>query len=303
MPKDPQGQRGNKPRAPQHPVQRSSGNRKKSVGQEAQLEARRRRNRWIGYGSIVAVVVVVGAFVLVKALGGSSTPSATSSTSPAAGIPVAASITNRLTSVPLKTLAAASVGDLTAPASISDPPLTAAGKPDLLYIGAEFCPVCAAERWPLYVALSKFGSFSPQPGQIHSAVADDDIATVTFYKTAFSSPYFTFTPVETTTNQPSDGYYVALQKPTTAQQTLWQAHTNQSFPWLDFGGKQQLNSAQYDPTVLEGRSFQSIAGDVGNNSTVVGADVDASAAVLIRTICNTLTGGKPADVCSAVGRG
>jgi Domain of unknown function (DUF929) len=305
VPKNQQGSGGKagKTRVPQHPAARPSGNRKHSVGPQSRLEARSRRNRWIGYSSIAAVIVVVAAFVLVKAFGGSGTPSASSATSPAAGIPIAASITHRLASIPLKTLAAAKPDDLTSPSKISDPPLTADGKPDLLYIGAEFCPICATERWAMYVALSKFGTFSPEPGQIHSAVSDGDIQTLTFYKTTFISPYLAFTPVETTTNQPSDGYYVTLETPTKAQQRLWSSHTSQSFPWLDFGGKMQLNSAQYDPSMLEGEPFQSIAADVGNNSTIIGADIDASAAVLIRTICTTLTGNKPADVCSAVGRG
>lgn len=305
MPNDRQGRRGKaaRPQAPQHPARRDSGKRNKYVGQQALLEARRRRNRWIGYGSIAAVVVVVAAFLLVKALGGSSTPSATSATSPAAGIPIAPSITRRLTSIPMKTLAAATGGDLTAPSPINDPPLTADGKPELLFIGAEFCPICATERWPMYIALSKFGTFSPQPGQIHSAVTDEDIETVTFYKTTYTSPYLTFTPVETTTNQPSGDYYVTLETPTPAQQKLWESHTDQSFPWLDFGGKMQLNSAQYDPTVLEGMSFASIAAAVGNNSTIIGRDIDASAKVLIQTICTTLTHNRPANVCSAVGRG
>jgi Domain of unknown function (DUF929) len=34
------------------------------------------------------------------------------------------------------------------------------GKPVLLYIGAEYCPFCAADRWSLIMALSRFGSFS-----------------------------------------------------------------------------------------------------------------------------------------------
>ena len=159
---------------------------------------------------------------------------------------------------------------------ISDATLTADGKPDLLYIGAEFCPVCATERWAMYVALSKFGTFSRQPGEIHSAVRDGDIPTLTFYNSTYSSPYLTFTPVETTTNQPEGNYYVSLQTPTAAQQKLWASHTDESFPWVDFGGKMELSNAQYDPTVLEGVSFADIAKDIGNNSTVIGADIDAS---------------------------
>src|SRR5260370_29484940 len=34
------------------------------------------------------------------------------------------------------------------------------GKPEFLYIGAEYCPFCAAQRWAMVVALSRFGTFS-----------------------------------------------------------------------------------------------------------------------------------------------
>jgi hypothetical protein len=304
-----QGQRGNpkKGGAPQSAANRPSAARKyaqrQATKQHAALAARRARNRQVGIASVVIVLMVVVALVVVKVAGGGGSSNASVS-SPAAGTPIPTTITAKLTSIPLSTLVAApTTGVDTSPQAIKDPRLMASGKPDLLYIGAEFCPICATERWPMYVALSKFGTFSPQPGRIHSAVRDGDIETLTFYKTTYSSPYLTFTPVETTTNEPDGNYYVTLQTPTAAQQKLWVAHTSQSFPWLDFGGKAELTSAQYDPAQLEGVSFDDIASDVGNNSTAVGADIDASANVLIQTICSTLTANKPAAVCSAVGNG
>ncbi|MGP0029873.1 MAG: DUF929 family protein, partial [Acidimicrobiales bacterium] len=244
-----------------------------------------------------------GALILVK-VGGGGSPSSASVSSPPAGTPVPAATMARLASIPLSTLVAAPTsGVITPTQAITDPKLTADGKPDLLFIGAEFCPICATERWAMYVALSKFGTFSPEPGRIHSAVRDGDIPTLTFYNTKYTSPYFTFTPVETTTNEPDGNYYVTLQTPTAEQLKLWESHTDQSFPWLDFGGKEELTSAQYDPDLLEGQTFDGIASQIGNNSTVIGADVDASAKVLIQTICKTLTNGQPADVCNAVGHG
>jgi hypothetical protein len=309
MPKSQPNRRSNPKRSgpPQPAANRSSAGRKyaqrQTTRQQAALAARRARNRQVGIGSVVLVVVIVVALVVIKVAGGGGS-SGGSASSPAAGTPIPASITTKLTSIPLSTLVAAPTsGLITSPQAIKDARLEAAGKPDLLYIGAEFCPICATERWPMYVALSNFGTFSPQPGRIHSAVRDGDIATLTYYKTKFSSPFFTFTPVEITTNQPDGNYYVTLQTPTAAQEKLLNANNPNAIPWLDFGGKAELTSAQYDPTQLEGVSFDSIASDIGNNSTAVGADVDASAKVLIQTICSTLTANKPAAVCNAVGDG
>jgi hypothetical protein len=310
MPKSPQDPRNNpkKRTTPQSAANRPSAARKyaqrQATKQQAALAARRARNRTVGIASVVIVVVIVVILIVVKVAGGGGSPNG-SVASPAVGSPIPASITTKLTSIPLSTLTAApTTGIATSPKVLKDSRLTASGKPDLLYIGAEFCPICATERWPMYVALSKFGTFSPQPGRIHSAVRDGDIETLTFYKATYSSPYFTFSPVETTTNQPDGDYYVTLQTPTSAQQKLWDAHENPpTFPWLDFGGKAELTSAQYDPEQLEGVSFDDIASDIGNNSTAVGADIDASANILIQTICSTLTAEKPAAVCSAVGNG
>jgi hypothetical protein len=262
-------------------------------------------NRMLGIGSIVAVLVIVLTLFVVKvAVGNPSGPAGAAVSSPAAGTKVSPALLTRLQSIPLSSLVGAPTGGMVVPPqAISDQPLRASGKPELLYVGAEFCPVCATERWALYVALSKFGTFNPQPGQIHSAMRDGDISTLTFYKTTFTSRYFTFTPVETTTNQPDGDYYVSLEKPTSAELQLWDSHTGETFPWLDFGGKLELTSAQFDPTVLEGQSFDDIASQIGNNSTAIGADVDASAKVLIQSICDALTANKPANVCSAVDHG
>ncbi len=273
-----------------------------AAAEEAARKARMSRNRAIRIWAVILVIVAVIGLVAVSSLGGATTPAGSSS--PASGVPIPAAILSRLQSIPVKTLMSAPSGGLDVyPGGIKDPRLTSGDKPELLFIGAEFCPVCATERWAMYVALSKFGTFVPQPGEIHSALRDGDIQTLTFYKSKFTSPYLTFMPVEATTNEPDGDYYVSLQTPTATQLRLWKSHTGETFPWLDFGGVKQLTSAQYDPSVLEGMTFNAIAAQIGNNSTVVGADVDASAKVLIQTICSTLTSNKPAAVCKVAGDG
>jgi Domain of unknown function (DUF929) len=277
---------------------------RQAVKQQATQEARRARNRTYGIVVIALVVVIVGVLVIVKVAGGGSGPSSGSvvdQASPPAGTPIAAATLAKLESVPISTLTAAPTdGIVTTPAAVSGRTLAADGKAELLFIGAEFCPHCAAERWPLYIALSKFGTFSPQPGRIHSANEDGDVPTLTFYGTTYSSPYLTFTSVEVYTNKLEDDGYAPLQTPTQAQLTLWQNSNGGSFPFLDFGGKKVLTEAQYIFTPLENLPFSDVASQVGNNSTQIGADIDASAAQLIATICGSLSNEQPSDVCSVV---
>jgi hypothetical protein len=282
---------------------RSSANRKRyserqAAKLQAELEARRSRNQRVAIGSIALVLVLVIVLVVVKASGGGS-GSSSGLGSPPAGTPVLAGTMSRLASIPLATLKAAPTSAVGAPAAIQDKALTDFGKPELLFVGAEFCPICAAERWAMYVALSKFGTFSPEPGRIHSAVRDGDIPTLTFYKTTYTSPYFAFVPEEIFTNVPDGDTYTSLQSLSAAQQAIWVSHTSQSFPFLDFAGKKDLTSAQYDPSLLEGSSFDTIANSIGNNSTEIGAAIDASAELLVQTICGTLTNHQPADICGS----
>jgi Domain of unknown function (DUF929) len=272
---------------------------RQAAKQEAAREARRARNRWYGIGAIALVVLIVGVLVIVKVAGGGS-GSVVDVASPPAGTPIPADTLAKLQSVPVSTLVAAPTGGIVqTPQPVNTSALSADGKSELLYIGAEYCPHCAAERWPLYIALSKFGTFSPQPGRIHSANLDGNVPTLTFYGTTYSSPYLTFVPVEVYTNKPQGNGYAPLQTPTKAQLTLWQSINGGSFPFVDFGGKQVLPAAQYVYSELQNLSFSAVAAQVGNNATSIGTDIDASAAKLIQTICGTLTHGQPSDVCSA----
>src|SRR6266568_183753 len=135
--------------------------REKIAAQQASArQADQRRKGLAVAGSIVAVLAVAIALIVAKSLGG-STDSA---------------------SVPATTLDRAAAGPVypakgsTYPHAIRTirprgPLLTASGKPEIVYVGAEYCPFCAAERWALSVALSRFGSFSGLR-LIHSSSTD-----------------------------------------------------------------------------------------------------------------------------------
>jgi len=71
------------------------------------------------------------------------------------------------------------------------------GKPEIFYYGAEFCPLCAAERWGVVVALSRFGTFTKLP-EIASSPNDSypNTATFSFYKSSYTSSYINFVSVE-----------------------------------------------------------------------------------------------------------
>jgi hypothetical protein len=287
--------RGGANKGPRRPGTPGSGGARPGqppVRASQQAYARRRRNRWIAGASVLVVVVIVVALVVAKVAGAGS--------GGAPRQPLPAADAAKLTSVPLTTLLAAGAKQSVIwPTSISQASLSAGGKPDMLYIGAEFCPICATQRWPMTVALSHFGTFTNLQ-QTHSAVSDGNIPTLSYYGSTFTSPYLTFTPVENTTNQPTSSGYKPLQTPTPAQNALWQANSpnGETYPFIYIDGKWLLQTSQFPDTALEGHSFNQILNSVGNNNTTIGAAIDASAAVLIQKICS-VTGEQPAATCAA----
>lgn len=288
---------------------RQPGRRERVAAQRAAAQRAQRRNRLlIAGGAIVAVVAVVLAFVLTS---GNSTGSGGGG---GAGTPptgsALAQVVTTATTVPAATLDTVGAGQATAhPTSITGPALTSGGKPEMLYMGAEYCPYCAAERWAMVVALSRFGTFSGL-GATHSAAKNGagtaepypDTATLTFYGSAYTSRYVTFTAVEMYTNvpDPGNGFYTTLQTPTAAQRALltkYDAANNEAIPFIDYGNRYMSAGASYDPGALKGLSWSQIAGDLHNPDSPVAKGVLGAANYMTAALCS-LTGGQPASACT-----
>src|SRR5438046_3674702 len=179
----------------------------------AERRAEQRRRLLIASGSIIVVIAVVVAFSVIKA---NNKPATSSSNGPTG--PALASVVSKVTNVPASTLDKVGSGSFTGkiqPVSGATP-LTSGGKPEMLYMGAEYCPYCAAERWSMLVALSRFGTFSGL-STVDSSPTDThaNISTFTFHGSSYTSKYLTFTPVEMDTNipDPSTGGYTTREPP------------------------------------------------------------------------------------------
>jgi hypothetical protein len=238
--------------------------------------------------------VIVVVLIVIKL--SSSSPSDAGAGSPS-GTALPAKVATQITSVPASTLAKVGAGTTVAGTikAVTDTPLTSNGKPEVLYIGAEFCPFCATERWAMAVALSRFGTFSPLHG-IHSSATDSpaSIPTVTFYKSTYTSKYLTFTPVETTEVDKSK----TLQTPTSAQSALWTKYTQQGIPFVDFGNRYVISGASYNYQVLQGKTWAQIAADLQDPSTDIAQGADGAANQITAAICK-LTSNQPATVCTS----
>lgn len=242
------------------------------------------RRRTLLAGGAILVVLVVIAILVAVGLNSDKHGGATTATS---------SVAQQVSTVPASTFdAVGKGGSQYPPTPLNSPSLTANGKPEILYVGAEWCPYCAAQRWVMAVALSRFGSFS-HLGEVYSAADDGDIASLTFHGAAYTSEYLTFDA-----NEVEDRDHNALDRLSAADIALYKAHAT-GFPFIDLAGKYQV-SAMYNPEVLSGLSQAQIAAALKDPNSQVAQAILGSANVLTATLC-TLTGNKPANVCTSTG--
>jgi len=284
--------------------------------QAAAKRAEARRRAFIVGGSIFAVIAVVVGLILAKNL---SKPSTTASKGSAATATLTASVASQLAKVPASEFNAVGAGpaghDAITPLTpvSGKAPLTSGGKPEMLYVGAEYCPYCAAERWSMALALSRFGTFSG----LHLIRSDSNdsysnTSTLTFYKSTYTSKYLVFTPVETTTTTKAP-----LQSPTSEQTALMNVYDvppyvpsgdSGAFPFIDIGNKYIVDGSQYVPSVLGstpnvdashyGLNWSQIAQDLKNPQSLVAQSIIGTANHLTAAICKA-TGGQPGSVCSS----
>jgi hypothetical protein len=169
------------------------------------------------------------------------------------------------------------------------------GKPEVFYLGAEYCPFCAAERWSMIIALSRFGTFSGlQTTTSSSTDIYPNTPTFTFRSATFASQYIDFQSVETT-----DRNQNTLQTPTADQQALVTAYdTSGSIPFVDFGNRYAFAGAMYVPDVLSGMTWQQVADSLLQPGSNQATAIVGSANVITAGVCQ-LTGQQPAAVCSA----
>jgi hypothetical protein len=200
------------------------------------------------------------------------------------------------------------------------------GKPEVLFLGSEYCPYCAATRWPLVIALSKFGTWHGLE-ETSSSYLDvySDTNTLDFAKATYKSPYLVFDPTEQYSNHcypkavekdpqgntPPDvcynDEYYPLQRPSKATFTLVTKYDTAKYftssgadgiPFIDFGGKYIESGSLYSPQILHGVSWGQIARALKYPTVPngIGQAVLATANRYIAMLCE-ITHNKP-PVCS-----
>jgi hypothetical protein len=256
----------------------------------AQQRAQARRQWLVSIAAVGAVLAIVVGFVAVKLTSGTAAA--------ASEAPAPQNVVSQVTTVPAAVLARVRGGGGTVTpmqtVRAPGPVLSIAGKPAIVFVSEESCPFCAAERWPLAVALSHFGAWS-HLGATRSSATDvfPNTATLSFRTASYRSSHLTLRTTELTDNR---GH--GLQPLTPLDTTLIHgydvppyvnsADQSGAVPFLDIGNRYILAGAQYNPQILAGLSQAQIASQLRNPASPVAKAIDGSANVIIAAINNVL---------------
>jgi hypothetical protein len=264
---------------------------------KATLRARRRRRRILWISVVVIIVATLTAAYFISAATGDVNAKYI-------GQPVSSSIMKLITGVSDSTLSAvSSPTGVTPPVKISGSTLTSGGKPEFLYIGGDFCPYCAIERWSIIIALSHFGTFQGlEYTQSSSTDINPNTPTFTFSNVTYTSNYIAFVGVEEFGRGGTGDVRQAL---TADQSTLVSqydtcAGTNQSggIPFLDIANAYAINcGAQFQLPNIAGENWTQVASLLNTPSSNVAQLIDGAANSLITAICK-VDGSQPSSVCS-----
>ena len=277
---------------------------RRALAERRRLEQKRQRLQIAG---IATAAVVVAALVIVVV--GLVTTRDAPSPSPLPSGDEAAEIVRKTTSVPASTLDHVGKGAVQRDSMVAvsgQQPLTADGKPLVLYVGAEYCPFCASQRWAVVVALSRFGTFTDL-GMTHSAKEDvhPNTPSFSFHGSSYTSQYLAFQGVELSTNERKGDHYEQLDTLTSEQERVMKKFNappytkfHGSIPFMDLGNRYLLHGGAYPIEVLKGKTAMEIADVLGDPSDPVARAVLGTANMITAYTCE-LTGGEPGAVCSS----
>lgn len=169
------------------------------------------------------------------------------------------------------------------------------GKSLVFFMGAGFCPFCAAERWSIVNALSKFGKWK---GLVETASADHDekylnIATFSFAHAEYESDFIEFVGRET-----ADRNFEPLQEIGEKDfEILDTFNPDQIIPFLLIDGQFMQIGAGYSSQSLEGMDHAKVRAELANPISQVGKVMKAEINNITALLCKSI-GGK-ASICNS----
>jgi thiol-disulfide isomerase/thioredoxin len=173
------------------------------------------------------------------------------------------------------------------------------GKLLVFFMGAQYCPYCAAERWAIVRALQNFGQWSALK-QTMSAARDApllNLPTYDFTEATYSSPHIEFVACET-----KDREFKPLQKLLENEEELVkQYNSDKQIPFLLIGGRFMQIEAGFTPKIFTGHTFRQTETELRKHKKAeseIRKTIDAEANIIRALLC---VAGLPGELCKESG--
>ena len=174
--------------------------------------------------------------------------------------------------------------------NVTGPLYSTNGKPILVSATGEHCAPCALQRWPLIMALMRFGNFTNLEYMTSSAL-EGDYSTFAFAASHYYSSYLVFQPYEVYDRAGNPFQTLPANYSSADQQ-----YGKSTIPFLDFAGKYVISGGILsNPPLLGTKNWTQIISSIQAGDSL-GGQIKQAANLITALICET-TGNKPASVC------
>ena len=170
------------------------------------------------------------------------------------------------------------------------------GKLLVFFMGAEHCPFCAAERWAIVRALSKYGQWSGLK-QTMSAARDESFLNLPTYdltEATYTSPH-----VEFDSREIRDREFKPLQKLLKTEDKIVRKYNpERTIPFLLIGGRFMQLDAGFSPKIFIGHTFRQTETELKKIESEIRKTIDDEANIISALLC---VSGLPPELCKETG--
>ena len=179
---------------------------------------------------------------------------------------------------------------------ISKDAIRRSGKLPIFFMGAEFCPYCAAERWAIVRSLQKFGQWEGLKQTISAARNQPflNLPTYDFTEATYTSPHIEFVAREI-----KDREFKPLQKLLKTEEKLVRKYNpKKEIPFLLIGGRFMQVGSGFPPKIFIGHTFRQTETELKKVESEIRRTIDEEANVISALLCLS---GLPPELCKETG--
>jgi len=170
------------------------------------------------------------------------------------------------------------------------------GKLQVFFMGAEYCPFCAAERWAVVRALQRYGQWNGLKQTISAARDEPFLNLPTF---DFTEATYASSQIEFVARELKNREFKPLQKLTKAEEKLVRKYNPEmEIPFVLVAGRFMQIGAGFSPKIFIGHTFRQTETELKKIESEIRKTIDAEGNIIAALLCAS---GLPPELCKETG--